>query len=87
MGGVIRVVEKGPGWDNSWGEISDFENDGYSASDVCCQCGSNSSQEIPESSYDDDVESEKYISVSFMDQFIYCYSYVSIPYYIIIKIS
>ena len=58
-GWCTKDGEKGPGWNNSWGNISDFKNDEFSALDICCQCGSDSSIEVPESSGDTEVKEEK----------------------------
>lgn len=51
---------KGPGWKDKWGDFDDFKSDGYDASDICCQCGSNSSGEIPEIS----KEAEDTVTIS-----------------------
>ena len=33
--------KEGEGWNKSWGLISDFSNNGYDATEICCECGDN----------------------------------------------
>jgi len=57
---------EGSGWKEEWGKISDFKNDGYDASEICCECGSEGNINLSSSEEPEENDTKKKVGISLL---------------------